>query len=406
MTRFRYRAATSAGDVIEGEMEAGARAMVVERLRGDGHVPIRVDEIAGEIVGRIAFLSSGGRDRLSTAEVALVTRELATLLKAGLQLDRALAMLAEIAERKAVRTFLSRTLEAVRGGSTFTQALEPYRSRLPALYPGMVSAGEAGGALDEVMGRLADTLERAAALKDTVRSALYYPALVLVVAVASIVLLLTVVVPEFAPLFADSGAALPTSTRIIIALGEIMREAWWALLALMLLPPAALALHNQRPEGRIRWDRFKLRLPLVGPVLQRTDVARFCRTLGTLLSNGVPVLNALRIAGDSVANQAIAEAVHALGQRLKRGDSLAQPLAESDLFPALAVQLIRVGEESGQLQAMLARVADIYDEEVKRALQRMVSLLVPGLTVALGLVVAGIVASMLTAIVGAYDLAL
>jgi general secretion pathway protein F len=405
MARFRYKAASAAGEVLEGEIEAPSRVVAVEGLRRKGHLPIRVEPLTGAAAERMARSSRGGRsDRLPPREVALLTRELATLLNAGLPLDRSLALLLEMTDHAALRKFLERLLQGVRGGVSLAQALEPERHRLPAIYVGMVSAGEAGGSLAAVLARLAEALEQAEALKETVRSALAYPALVLIVALGSLAVLLTVVLPEFRPLFESSGAELPTSTAILIALGEGLSNYWWALALLCLAAGLGISAHNRTPEGRMRRDRILMDAPLLGDVIRKKEVGRFCRTLGTLSDNGVPILEALKIAGDAVANQVVAEAIRTLGQQLRRGERMAPHLARSRVFPRMAVQLVQVGEESGELSHMLLRVSDIYDEEVKRALQRMVSMLVPAITIGLGLLVAGIVATMLTAILGTYDL--
>jgi general secretion pathway protein F len=404
MARFRFKAATTAGEVLEGEVEAPSRGSALEQLRRKGQLPIRVEPLIGSAASRPARSTGRRTNRLPPREVALLTRGLATLLKAGLPLDRSLALTLEMAEHAGLRKFIERLLQAVRGGVSLAQALEPERPRLPAIYVGMVSAGEAGGSLPAVLARLADALEQAEALKETVRSALAYPALVLVVAVGSLAVLLTVVLPEFRPLFESSGAELPASTAALIALGEGLSHYWWAVALLLLLLVLAVSAHNRTPDGRMRRDRLLIEAPLLGDVVQKTEVARFCRTLGTLCGNGVPILDALRIAGDAVANQAIAESIRSLGQELRRGERMAPHLARSGVFPRMAVQLVQVGEESGELSPMLLRVSEIYDEEVKRSLQRLVSMLVPAITIGLGLLVAAIVATMLSAILGAYDL--
>jgi general secretion pathway protein F len=403
MARFRFKAATTAGEILEGELEAGSRALAVDHLRRRGQLPIRVEPLIGSAADRpVRTLRRG--DRLPAREVALLTRELATLLQAGLPLDRSLALILEMSEHVALRKFIERLLQAVRGGVNLAQALEPERPRLPAIYVGMVSAGEAGGTLAPVLARLADALDQAEGLKETVRSALAYPALVLLVAIGSLAVLLTVVLPEFRPLFESSGAELPTSTAVLIAVGEGLSRYWWALALLALLMGLGISAHNKSPEGRMRRDRLLIDAPLLGSIVQKTEVARFCRTLGTLIGNAVPILDALRIAGDAVANQAIAEAIRSLGQQLRRGERMAPHLARSHVFPRMAVQLVQVGEESGELSPMLLRVAEIYDEEVRRALQRLVSMLVPAITIGLGLLVAAVVATMLTAILSTYDL--
>ena len=405
MARFRFKAATSAGEVLEGEVDAPSRVVALDHLRKKGHLPIRVEPIVGAAADRASAAISRA-NRLPGREVALLTRELATLLKAGLPLDRALTLIVEMTEHAPVRKLIERLLLAVRNGASLTQALEPERHRLPAIYVGMISAGEAGGSLAEVLGRLADALEQTETLKETVRSALAYPALVLIVAIGSLAILLTVVLPEFRPLFESSGAKIPTSTAMLIWVGEVLSNYWWLLALIVLLIVFAISAHNRTPEGRMRRDRLLVSAPLIGDVVQKAEVARFCRTLGTLNGNGVPILEALKIASEAIANKAIAEVIRSLGQHLRRGERMAPHLARSHVFPRLAVQLVQVGEESGELTAMLLRIAQLYDDEVKRALQRLVSMMVPAITIALGLLVAGIVATMLSAILSTYDLAL
>jgi general secretion pathway protein F len=249
-------------------------------------------------------------------------------------------------------------------------------------------------------------LERTQGLRENVRSAMYYPAIVMVVAALTVLLLLTVVIPEFRPLFEDSGAAMPTLMAALLAAGDSLGHWWWALCLLVLAAVVGLRHHNASRQGRLRRDGWLRRAPLLGDLVVKLELARFCRTLGTLLANGIAVAQALTIAVGSIGNQAIAGSIEDAVLRLKRGEGLARPLMETGAFPRLATQLIQVGEESGQMEAMLVRVADIYDEEVKRALQRLTAILVPVVTIGLGIIVAGIITSMLTALLSTYDLSL
>ena len=332
------------------------------------------------------------------------TRELATLLRAGLTVDRAFSVLAEISDDDAVRAFLDDVLRSVRGGATLADALTPHKESLPSYYIGLVRAGEAGGALESVMARLAEALERAQALRESVRSAMYYPAFVLIMSVLTLVVLFTLVIPEFRPMFEDSGHPMPASLAAIIAISDGLKAYWWAIVAALLVVILGIRQYVGTPEGRRRIDRGILRAPLAGDLVTKLEVARFSRTLGTLLANGVMVLDALSITAEAISNRSIAEAIMSLSNRLKRGEGLAVPLTDTGIFPRLAVQLVQVGEESGQLEAMLLRVADIYDEEVKRTLQRLLAMLVPVMTICIGIFVAGIIATMLTAILSSYDL--
>lgn len=404
MARFRYKAVTPAGKVVEGALEAASRAAVIDHLRNDGYLPIRADEVgAGFELGRL--LRDRGAKRLSPQDLVLMTRELATLLQAGLSLERALALSVELATG-VQKEFLHAVLDAVRRGIALSEALAAQSAPLPPFYVGLVHAGEAGGTLATVLGRLADTLERSHALREGIRSALYYPVIVLVVAGLTMIVLLTVVIPEFAPLFEDNAAAIPLEMRVLLAMGDLIKGwGWLGGLGLLVLVVGIRQLKRQ-PAGRLRWDGWMRRLPLLGDLTVKIEVARFARTLGTLLANGVTALDALTIAVGAIGNRAVARAVDGVTGRLRRGEGLSGPLLETGVFPRLAVRLVQVGEESGQLDAMLLQVADIYDEEVKRTLQKLLALLVPIVTIVLGLVVAGIVASMLSAMLGTYDLSL
>lgn len=404
MPRFIYKAITPAGQVLEGEVLAVTRAEVINRLHAEGNTPIRAYQ-AKE--GRLASFGSApllGFSGIRPTDIVFITQELATLLRAGLPLDRALTLVASLTNAGAKRNFINRILESVRSGSTFADALERHKSVLPSFYVGMLRAGEAAGNLESVLGRLAEILTRAQALRESVRSAMYYPMIVLFVAATSIVILLTAVVPEFRPLFDSAGAALPPSVRLVIATGDFLKQYWWALAA-GILGVTALLVHTYRnPAGRLYWDGVALKIPLVGDLVAKMEVVRFSRTLGTLLGGGVIALSALSIAAKTLANRVIAGKVGEVSAKLRKGEGLGPPLQAAAVFPALAIQLILVGEEAGQLETMLLRVADIYDEEVKRTLQRMLSLLVPMVTIGLGLLVAAIIGSMLTAILSAYSM--
>ena len=404
MPWYVYKAVSADGEVLEGELEAPDRSSVVERLRSQGHVPIRAEERKGG-GGGVAWRRVARRDRgVGAGDVSLLTRELSILLEAGLPLDRALTTLASLSAAGPVRRLVERILERVRGGASLAEALEAQGPVFPSYYAGMVRAGEAGGALEAVLSRLADELERAQALRESVKSALLYPLLVVVLAVLSLVVLMTLVVPRFRPLFEDSGAALPLVTEVVIGLSDFMRAFWWLLLALAVGAVFLVRRHNATAAGRLRWDRWLLGWPLLGELLLKIEVARLSRTLGTLLANQVNVLNALSMSMGSLGNRAVIAGLSELRGRLTKGEGLAVPLAEAGIFPVLAVQLIQVGEESGKLDEMLLRVAAIYDEEVRRTVDRLLALLVPAVTIVLGLVIAVIIGSMLAAILSAYEL--
>ena len=397
MARFRYKAVRGDGEVIEGEIEAISREAVIERLRGQGHMPIRADEFG---VGTGLGLSLGNlfkKRRATAKDILLITQELAILLRAGLPLDRALSIVGALASRGTVKAMIERIHERVRGGATLAESLEIYQDVFPTYYSGMVRAGEAGGSLDVVLTRLAETLERSEALKDNVKSALQYPALVVIMAVLSMIILMTAVIPEFRPLFEEAGTDLPVSTQIVVAVSDFLGDYWWALAGGILLVMLLIRRHNADPAGRLRWDRWMLDAPMIGNLIKKIEVARLSRTLGTLLSNGVTVLNALSMTTEALGNQAVVEALDEVRGRLTKGERLADPLIEAGVFPPLALQLIQIGEESGKLEEMLLRVAEIYDDEVKRTIQRNLGLLVPLITIGVGILIAMIIGSILAA---------
>lgn len=406
MATFRYKAVSQTGEVIEGELDGSDKAAVIERLHQQGHTPIRADQVHGG--GGLSLLNQPlfGTGTIGRREVMLLTRELATLLGAGLTLERALEILSELESDKVTNRVVLRLLEAIRGGSTFADALADQGRAFPAFYVSMVRAGETGGALEVVLERLGDLLERSQALRESVRSALIYPTLILVLAGGAIAVLLTVVLPEFEPFFADNGAALPLSTQIVIAVAEALENWWWAGLIGLLIVISLMHQQLANPTTRRRWDALALRLPLLGDLTAKAEAARFSRTLGTLLSNGVPMLNALAIVKDTLSNSATAAAIGDIGGMLEEGRGLAGPLSEVPRFPPLAAQLVRVGEETGQLEPMLAKVADIFDGEVRRAVDRALALLVPALTLALGGLIALIIVSILGALFSVYELPL
>jgi len=398
---FSFRAVRPDGQVEDGEREAADEGALVALLQRDGLIPIRI-RTAGGFGG---LLVRRGRPHVKNKEVSMLTRELATLLEAGLPLDRALQILIGLMEDTPhLRALLTDLQQRVRGGATFSEALEAQSEVFNRLYINMIRAGEASGALDGALARLADYLDQAAELRETIKSALVYPTILVFVAGLSLVVLLVFVVPQFTQLFQDMGAALPLSTRIVIALGDLFRGYWWALLSGIALGAAGAQKLLQRPHVRLAWDTRMLGWPVLGDLLWKLETARFCHTLSTLLENGMPLLSALGLAKEVIENRWVATRLDAIGDDLKRGRGLAGPLSEAQVFPKLALQMIRVGEESGRLDPMLTKVARIYDRETRAAVQRLLTLLEPALIIGLGITVAGIIISILMAILGANDL--
>ncbi len=400
MAKFQYKAVKLDGEPVEGELEAPDEASLVRRLQADGLIPLETRSAAGIL----AKLGRTRRRRLSQKEIGILTRELATLVEAGMTLDRSLQILIDLTAEEHLVRVLSDLQDRVRGGGTFSSALEAQEGQFARLYVNMVRAGEASGALDQVLDRLADYLESVAELRQTVVSALVYPSILLFVAGLSVILLLVFVVPQFTVLFEDMGAALPLPTRIVVAAGDLFRNYWWAMLAVIAGVALALERWLQNDQVRDRVDRKLLKVPLFGELIWKMETARLCHTLSTLLKNGLPLLSALTLAKEVVSNRKISGLLDQAAEELKHGRGLAGPLARLQALPDLALQMIRVGEESGSLDGMLAKVASVYDRETRTSVQSMLTLLEPILIIGLGVVVAGIIVSILMAILGANEL--
>jgi len=404
MPAFRYTAIDPAGQTVRGTMDAASEAEVVARLQRQGSIPMRA-EAAG--AGRFADLLHRdiGRRGMGRQDVANLTRELSIMLGAGQDLDRSLRFLVDTAPNPRVRATVESLRKTVRDGGSLAGALAEHPGSFPRIYVGLVRAGEAGGTLAPTLERLADLLERERSLASTITSAMIYPGLLLLVAIGSITLLLTQVLPQFVPLFEQNGAALPRPTQLLIATGDaVSAYGIYALLAIIALVLAARQT-LRRPRPRLLMDRLLLRLPVVGGLTREIVAARFTRTLGTLLNNGVPLIAALGIVQDAIGNLAGVAAVERATVSAKGGAGLSRPLEESGVFPARTVYLLRLGEETAQLGPMALRAAEIHEEKTRLGVQRLVALLVPAITVAMGAVIAAIVASLLLAMLGLNDLA-
>lgn len=376
---------------------------VAERLQAQGYIPLVVEEVTGNDRGH--WLGVFNRPRVSQDEVAIVTREISTLLRAGLTLDRALEIVISLSENESLQEMLDEIRQDVRGGASFHVALDAYKGVFSRFYLNMVRAGEAGGALDVVMARLSEFMERTKELKETVKSALIYPTILILVAVVSVIVLLIFVVPQFTQMFEESNKALPLPTQVVIALGEFLQTWWWALMASALAIYIAFMRQMGDPESRYEWDSRILGLPLVGDLVAKLEMARFSRTLGTLLDNGVSLLAALSIVKETLGNSVMAERLDQVAAKLREGKGLGQPLMEAQVFPRFGVHMVMVGEETGNLSEMLIQVADVFDREVHIAVKRTLSLLEPALILGLGLVIGGIIMSILVAIMSVNELA-
>jgi general secretion pathway protein F len=408
MPNFRYTAITASGETTTGLMEAPSEKALLEMLRRQGSLPMRAepadgpDGIFGSLM-RAEFFGGGGK--LNGQDVSDATRELAVMLGAGQDLDRALRFLVDTTAKKHVRLILAQVRDAVRDGSAFATALQQHPRSFPKLYVGLIRAGEAGGMLAPTLERLADLLEKQRALRASVISSLIYPAILLIAGIGSIVLLLTQVLPQFVPMFEQAGAALPRPTQIVIGLGNFVTSYGLYVAALLVVAGVAAQQALQRPGPRLWWDRNLLRLPIIGRLAKEVLAARFARTLGTLLQNGVPLVAALGIVSDVIGNAAAEAAVRTATESAKGGAGLSRPMQQSGIFPIRTVYLLRLGEETAQLGGMSLRAAEIHEEQSRLGIERLTALLVPVLILTMGVAVAGIVSSLLLAMLSLNDLA-
>src|SRR5271167_222489 len=406
MPSFRWSAINGGGEVVHGLMDAPDRIAVVERLQRQGQTVLRADPAEGRRgLGELLQIEISGARGLDKTSLVEATRELAIMLMAGQDLDRALRFVVDNTRNGRARKILGNIRDKVRSGSSLGAALAGEPRSFSKLYIGLVRAGEAGGTLPATLDRLAGLLERERSLTASLHAALVYPALLIVAAIGSIVLLLDYVLPQFTPIFEQAGAELPAATRVLMTVGTVVGAlAPWLFVALLAGGLIARQLLT-RPAYRLKFDRVLLHLPVAGGLLRETLAARLTRTLGSLLQNGVPLISALGIAKDALGNLAAAAAVEAAAIGAKGGGGLARPLGAAGLFPARTIHLLQLGEEAAQLSAMALKAADIHDEQARLMMQRLVALAVPLITITMGLAVAGIISALLTAMLSLNDLA-
>jgi general secretion pathway protein F len=389
-------------------MEAADERAVVTWLRANGYYPIKIGQpgAAVEATSRLVRLPTRLGRGPSTQDVLAFTQQLATLLEAGMELDRSLAILLDLTDNQRFRSILRGVLADIQSGSSFADSLAKHPRLFSRLYVNMVKAGEASGVLEMILSRLAGFLERSKAVRDEVTSAMIYPLLLLLVGGGAVVVMMNFVIPRFAQIFADTKQLMPLPTRILLAISTFTTSYWWIFLGLIVVGWVALRAYLQTEEGRVRWDQWKLELPLIGSLIREIEVSRFARTFGTLLQSGVPVLPAVSIVKETITNRVIAGAMSRLQEGAKRGEGISGPLRATGAFPSFSIHMAKVGEETGKLEEMLIKVADTYDERVRRTVKRLTSLLEPVLILALGAIVGFIVLSMLLAIFSINELPL
>ncbi|POD27785.1 type II secretion system inner membrane protein GspF [Pseudomonas syringae] len=389
MSLFKYRALDAQGAPQNGTLEARDQDAAIAALQKRGLMVLQVD--AAGLGGLRRALGSG---LLNGAALVSFTQQLATLLGAGQPLERSLGILLKQPGQPQTKALIERIREQVKAGKPLSVALEEEGSQFSPLYISMVRAGEAGGALESTLRQLSDYLERSQLLRGEVINALIYPAFLVVGVLGSLALLLAYVVPQFVPIFKDLGVPIPLITEVILNLGEFLSDYGLAVLAGLIALIWGMAIRMRDPQRRERRDRRLLSIRVIGPLLQRIEAARLTRTLGTLLTNGVALLQALVIARQVCTNRALQAQVEQAAESVKGGGTLASAFGAQPLLPDLALQMIEVGEQAGELDTMLMKVADVFDVEAKRGIDRMLAALVPALTV----VMAGMVAVIMLAI--------
>jgi type IV pilus assembly protein PilC len=388
MARFQWQGTTRSGERKRGTMEAETREIVEARLRNDGLI---VDRIAKEAAAPIAFGSG-----VSAKDLQVFTRQLATMIDAGLPLVQCLEILAAQTPNKIFARILAQVKATVEQGATFSDALKKHPKVFDDLYVNLVAAGEVGGILDTILNRLAIYIEKAVKLRQQVKSALVYPVAILVVAVGVIAVMLVKVIPTFENMYKDLGpnAKLPAATQLVIQMSHSFLARWYLYAGALGGLVGGGALLRGTDAGREVFDRALLRLPVVGLVLRKVVVARFTRTLGTLLASGVPILDALDICSRTAGNRVVEGGIRKARDKISEGHDMAGPLAESRVFPSMVVQMIGVGEQTGAMDQMLQKIADFYEEEVDASVAAMTSLIEPVMMAFLGVVVGGLIIAM------------
>ena len=406
MTVYYYKATDQNGKYVEGDICAPDYRGAVQKIRKLNYFPVKVSEEK-----KSSKLSAGMRlslpiwgSPIPIKELMTLTQQLATLVNAGLTLDDSLSTLIKLAETGNIKSILSGIRKKVHGGSSFADALAEHPKVFSKLYVNMIRAGEAGGILGETLSRLAMFMEKSVELKNSIRSAMVYPAILTFVGGTAVITLITFVIPQFSKLFEEMGAALPLPTQIMLGISSAIINYWPALILGILGFISALTFYIGTNKGRLRWDEILLKLPLFGPLIRKIEVSRFSLTMATLLKSGVPILQAMGIVQSILINRVIADSVTNLKQALKRGKGLSGPLEEAGIFPPMAVHMITVGETSGSLDEMLTKVSKTYDKEVEQSIKQVISLIEPMMILLMALIIGFIVISMLLAIFSANDI--
>ncbi len=391
MPNFKYVAKDHEGRTASGIFEAADRASAVEMLRKKGLVIVSVSESLAKIK---APLLSFGKKKIKIDDLVIFSRQLATMVDAGIPLVGALDILGEQIENKAFGDIISKVRNDVETGSSLSDALWKHKKTFSALFVSMVKAGESSGMLDEILDRLATYLEKTSALQKKISSALIYPAVVSVMAAGVTLLLLLKVIPVFKNIFSGFGADLPKPTLVLIAISDALQKHFPIIVIIIAVIVFFIIKYINTEKGRLRYDTMLLKLPIFGILFKKVAISKFTRTLSTLIKSGVPILNSLEIVGKTAGNRAMEMAVETVRTNVREGESIAEPLGKSKLFPPMVVRMVSVGEQSGELEKMLSKIADFYDEQVDAAIIGLTSLIEPLIIAFLGIVIGTIVICM------------
>lgn len=398
MPVFTYQATDRSGKIIKGKIEAVEKQQVVATLQKQKYLPIRIEK-ERKAFPRFSDLSfSNPFQEANQKDIMIFTQQLSTLLKSSITLDRSLLILTELTEKKKFRDIIETVRRNVHGGSTFADALVKYPKIFSKLFISMIKAGETGGVLDVVLGRLSDFLEKTQKLKDNIQSALVYPTLLTLVGGSAVIVLMVFVIPKFTVIFSDMGQEIPASTALLMAISSFLTNYWWGILSFIILFCYVGRLYTRTPEGKYKLDNLILEIPLIGNLVRKIEVSRFCRTLGTLIKSGVQILQSLLIVKEVINNDAISRSMANIHDGVKVGKGVSGPLKESHALPPLAIHMISIGEETGNLEDMLFKVADIYDNEIEVSIKKLISLIEPLMILLMAGIVGFIVISLLVAI--------
>ena len=385
MGTYTYTARSFSGDLKTATLEAASRDDVIAQLRRQRLSVVKIDE---------AVVKKPRRGHIKMRDIVIFTRQFSTMINAGLPLVQALTILAEQSQNKTLADVTRKVVFDVESGNTVADAMSKHSNAFSPLYVNMVAAGEAGGILDTILIRLATFMEKNDALVRKVKGAMIYPTVIMSVAAIAVTTLLIFVIPVFENLFTSAGLALPLPTRIVMGMSRFLKGYWYMVIAAVVTAWFLYKRYTSKPEGRLRVDRILLNVPVLGDVLRKSAVSRFTRTLGTLVSSGVSILDGLEITAKTAGNRVVQDAIMESRSSIAGGDTIAQPLKKSGVFPPMVISMISVGEQTGGLDEMLTKIADFYDDEVDAAVGNLLSLLEPMMIVFLGVVVGGMVVAM------------